>query len=85
MGTLVEKLSNCCDYFLRFSGFPNLSRKVFLISFKFSERNYSARAIVNKIVEFFLVALKCREIIAVKTVTLYFFIKALKARKRSWR
>ena len=29
MGTLVEKLGNCWDYFLRLSGFPNLSAKVF--------------------------------------------------------
>ena len=36
MGTLAEKLSNYCDYFFRFSGFHNVSGKVFLISFKFS-------------------------------------------------
>ena len=36
MGTLIEKLSNCCDYFLRLSGFPDLSGKVFLITFQFS-------------------------------------------------
>ena len=36
MGTLAEKHSNYCDYFFRFSGFHNLSGKVFLISFKFS-------------------------------------------------
>ena len=33
---LVEKLSTCCDYFLRLSGFSNLSGKVFLITSKFS-------------------------------------------------
>ena len=36
MDTLVEKLSNCCDYFSRLSGFPDLSGEVFLITFKFS-------------------------------------------------
>ena len=34
MDTLVEKLSNCCDYILRLSGFPDLSGKVLLITFK---------------------------------------------------
>ena len=33
MDTLVEKLSKCWDYFLRLSGFPDLSRKVFLFTF----------------------------------------------------
>ena len=33
VGTLLEKLSKYCDYFLRLSGFPNLSDKVFLITF----------------------------------------------------
>ena len=33
---LVEELSNCYDYFLRLSGFPDLFGKVFLITFKFS-------------------------------------------------
>ena len=36
MGILVEKLSNCCNYFLRLLGFPDLYGKVFLITFKFS-------------------------------------------------
>ena len=40
MGTFVEELSNCCDYFLRLSGFPNLSGKVCLITFKFSYLNF---------------------------------------------
>ena len=78
MGTLVEKLSNCYNYFLRLSGFPDLSGKVFLIPFKFSELDYSTKfrkSNVNKIV--FFVSLKYREIIKVKTVTLnkklYFF------------
>ena len=31
IGTLVEKLSNCCDNFFRFSEFPDLSGKFFLI------------------------------------------------------
>ena len=34
--TLVEELSNCHDYFLRLSRFPDLFGKVFLIAFKFS-------------------------------------------------
>ena len=32
MGTLVEKFSNYYDYFLRLSGFPDLSGEVFLNS-----------------------------------------------------
>ena len=41
MGILVKKLSNCCHYFLRLSGFPDISGKVFLITFKFSSLDYS--------------------------------------------
>ena len=33
---LVQELFNCYDHFFRFSGFPNLFSKVFLIIFKFS-------------------------------------------------
>ena len=73
MGTLVEQLSNCCDYFLRLSGFPNLSGKMCLITFKFSKLEYSTifrKSNVNKTVWFlYLVSLKYREI----TVKLYFF------------
>ena len=29
MDTIVEKPSNCCDYFSRLSGFPNLFGKYF--------------------------------------------------------
>ena len=36
MDTLVEKLSNCCDYFSRLSAYPDLFRKEFLVTFKFS-------------------------------------------------
>ena len=36
IGTLVDKLLNCRDDFLRFSGFPDLAGKVSLINFKFS-------------------------------------------------
>ena len=36
MDALVEKLSNCCDYFSRLSGFPDLFGKEFLVTFKFS-------------------------------------------------
>ena len=32
---VVEKLLNCCDYFFRLSGFPDLSGEVLLITFKF--------------------------------------------------
>ena len=34
-GILVLKLSNDCDYFLRLSGFPDLSGKEFSTTFKF--------------------------------------------------
>ena len=39
--TLVKELLNCIDYFFRLSVFPDLSGKVFLITFKFSLRAYS--------------------------------------------
>ena len=41
MGTLVEKLSNCYNYFLRLSEFPDLSGKVFFIFYKLSKLDYS--------------------------------------------
>ena len=53
MSTLVEKLSNCCNYFLRLSGFLDLSGKVFMITFKldystmFPKRNVSNRVIIT--------------------------------------
>ena len=81
MGRLVEKLSKCCDYFLRFSAF--------LITFKFSQLDYLTmlrKSSVNKTVYFFLVSLEYREVITVKTVTLYkkvyLFIKRLKSKKK---
>ena len=81
MGRLVEKLSKCCDYFLRFSAFS--------ITFKFSQLDYLTmlrKSSVNKTVYFFLVSLKYREVITVKTVTLYkkvyLFIKRLKSKKK---
>ena len=37
MCRLAEEPSNCYDYFLRLSRFPNLFGKVFLISFNFSD------------------------------------------------
>ena len=49
MDTLVEKLSNCCDYFLRLSGFPDLSGQVFLITFKFYLLDYSAMFFKNNV------------------------------------
>ena len=74
MDTLVEKLLNCCHCFLTLSGFPDLSGKVFLITFKFSSLDY--------------LTMFCNVFITVKTVTLYkklyFSLKFLKARKRSW-
>ena len=89
MGTLVENLSNCCHYFLRLSGFPDLSGKVFLITFKFSSVDYSTmfcKSNVNETVKFYLISLKYREIITVKVVTLYkklyVFIKSLKSKKK---
>ena len=84
MGTLVEKLSNYYDYFLRFSGFPDLSGEVFLNSPNLITQQCFTRAIWIKV--FFLVSLKYRDIITVKTVTLYnklyFFIKSLKSKKK---
>ena len=44
MGTCVEKLSNCCDYFLRLSGFPELSGKVFLLT----TQQFFRKSIVNE-------------------------------------
>ena len=41
MRILVEKLSSCCDHFLRLSGFLDLSGKVLLVQFKFSLLDYS--------------------------------------------
>ena len=73
MATLAERLSNCCDYFLRLSEFPDLSGKVFLITFKFSQLDYSPmfrKNDVNKIAKFYLASFKYREIITVKTATL---------------
>ena len=58
MDALVEKLSKCCDYFSRLSGFPDLSGKVFLITFKFSLLDYSTtfcNSNVNKTVKFFAI------------------------------
>ena len=61
MGTLVEKLSNCCGYFLRPLGFPDLSGKAFLINFKFSQLDYATlfpKSNVNKTVFFSFVEVK---------------------------
>ena len=78
MSTLVEKLSKCCNNFLRLSGFTDLSRKIILITFwkgtDFSYLDYSKmfrKSSVNKNSLIFLVSLKYREIITVKTVSLY--------------
>ena len=77
------KALNCCDYFLRLLGFPNLSGKVHLITFIFSSLEYSTifrKSNVNKTVWFlYLVSLKYREVITVK---LYFFIESLKSKKK---
>ena len=61
----------------------------FLITFKFSQLDYLTmlrKSSVNKTVYFFLVSLKYREVITVKTVTLYkkvyLFIKRLKSKKK---
>ena len=53
MDTLVEKLSNCCDYFLRVSRFPDLSGKVFLVTFKFSYVEYSTMFRNSNAINFF--------------------------------
>ena len=37
----LEKCLNFSNYFLRLSGFPDLSGKAFLITFKFSKLDYS--------------------------------------------
>ena len=39
--TLVEELSNCYDYCLRLSRFPDLFGRVYLIPFKFSLFDFS--------------------------------------------
>ena len=89
MDTLVEKLSNCHDYFSWLSGFPDFSGKVLATTFKFSSFDYSTmlrKSNANKTVYFFSVLLKCREIVMVKTVThkkfYYFKFKLLKFRKK---
>ena len=51
MSTLVERLSNRRDYFLRLSEFTDLSAKVFLMTIKFSQFDYSTmfrKSNVNK-------------------------------------
>ena len=86
--TLVEKILNCCDCFLRLSGFPDLCGKVFLITFKFSYLDFSAmfcKSNVHKTVLFFLRLLKYRELITVKSETLSkkLYHEVLKVRKKS--
>ena len=82
MDTLVEKLSNRCDYFSRLSGFPDLSGKEFLITFKFSELDYST-VFCNSSVHNFFLGSRDREIITVKslkskkkklTLTLFYYV-----------
>ena len=41
MDTVVKNLWKCFDYFLRLSGFPDLSGEVFLVNFKLSQLDYS--------------------------------------------
>ena len=53
---LVEKLSSGCDYFMGFSGFTDLSGKVFLIFFKLSKLDCSimfCMSNINNTVYFF--------------------------------
>ena len=47
MCTLVKEIYNCCDYFLRFLGFPDLFGKVFLITFKFFLFDFPTKSNVN--------------------------------------
>ena len=59
MCTLVEELSNWYDYFLRLSGFPDLFSKVYLITFKFSQFDFSATLLQeqsksNSLISFFI-------------------------------
>ena len=82
MGAFAEGLSNCCNYFLRLSGFPNLFGKVCFITFKcflaFSFLNISqGQCKTNWFL--CLVLLKYTEVITVK---LYFFIKSHKSKKK---
>ena len=88
MDTLAEKPSNCCDYFFRLSGFPDIFDKVFLITFKFSSLDHSTmfcKSKGNKTVYFLLVSLTYREITTVKNIRNFMFsLKVLKTRKRSW-
>ena len=60
MCTLVQKLSNGSDYFLRLSRFPDLFGKVFLITFKFSFFDFSTtfsqeRCNENSLISFFII------------------------------
>ena len=74
MGTLVGKLSNCCDYFFRLSRFPDLSGKVFLSLLNAPNlitQQCFARAIQIKQFSIFLMSLKYREIIPVHTTNLF--------------
>ena len=83
-GHFSGKLSTCCDYIFRLSGFPDLSGKVFLITFKFSWLGYSTifgKSNANKQFFCFLVSLEHREIKKLKTVTLS--LKDLKVKKEA--
>ena len=69
MCTSVEDHSNCCSYFLRLSGSPDL----FLINFRLSLLDFSTILHLSRITKqkFQLAFLHCREIITVKTIILH--------------
>ena len=56
---------------MKLSGILRLSSKVFLISLRFSKRNYSKMFRKSNVVYFILLSSKYREIITVKTIKLY--------------
>ena len=59
MCTSDEELSNCYDYFLKVAGFLNLFGKVIMITFKFSQCDFSTTLLQeqskqNSLISFFI-------------------------------
>ena len=88
MYTLVEELSNCSDYFLRLSGFPDLFGKAFLIPFKFSLLDSSTTFLqeqckLNSSISFFIIEILKPLFITITYVKIYFsLISILKSKKK---
>ena len=53
MGTLVEKLSSCSDYFLRLSGFTDLSGKIYIWSILNSPKLITQQCFAGAMLIFF--------------------------------